>query len=106
MYINFSGNLKNSHGQYSDNQISRCKITGSVGKGIEEMFQLNIVNKFVSTAKSSKYTDKNSISKFLATYAGERLFCRVRNRQFKGFENFRNVVDVKKNANEANEIFY
>ena len=75
---------------------------------LKKCFSWILLTSFFQLPKSSKYTDKNSISKFVTIYAGERLFYRVKNRQFKGFENFMNVVDMKKpeeNANEANEIF-
>ena len=71
----FSANLKNSHGQYSDNQVARCsRITGSLGKSVEEVFQHNIIDRHISSSKSSTFSDNINMSKFLHIYLKENLF--------------------------------
>jgi hypothetical protein len=58
-HILILANLKNCHGQYSDNQISRCrKIGGSLGKGVEEVFSHTIMDKYDHTSKTSFPTKK------------------------------------------------
>ena len=67
--------LKNSHGQYSDNQVARCsRITGSLGKSVEDVFQHNIIDRHMSSSKSSTFSDNINMSKFLHTYLKENLF--------------------------------
>ena len=67
----FSANLKNSHVQYSDRQVARCsRITES----LEEVFQHNIIDRHISSSKSSTFSDKSNMSKFLHTYLKENLF--------------------------------
>ena len=71
----FSANLKNSHVQYSDSQVARySRITGSQGKSVEEVCQHNIIDRHISSSKSSTFSDKNNMSKFLHTYLKENLF--------------------------------
>ena len=59
IHILILANLKNCHGQYSDNQISRCsKIGGSLGNGVEEVFSHTIMDKYGHTSKTSHFSDK------------------------------------------------
>jgi hypothetical protein len=91
--------LKNSHGQYSDNQVARCsRITGSLGKSVEELFQHNIIDRHISSSKSSTFSDNINMSKFLHTYLKENLFKKMKGRKFKGLENRINNICLKKPA--------
>ena len=78
LYILFSWQtigLKNSHGQYSENQVARCsRITGSLGKSVEDVFQHNIIDRHISSSKSSTFSDNINMSKFLHIYLKENLF--------------------------------
>ena len=95
----FSANLKNSHGQYSDNQVARCsRITGNLGKSVEEVFQHNIIDRHISSSKSSTFSDNINMSKFIHTYLKENLFQKMKGRKFKGLENLMNNICLKKPA--------
>ena len=92
-----SANLKNSHGQYSDNQVARCsRIIGSLGKSVEEVFQHNIIDRHFSSSKSSTFFDNINMSKFLHTYLKEKLFQKMKGRKFKGLGNLMNIICLKK----------
>ncbi|XP_076080098.1 uncharacterized protein LOC143050878 [Mytilus galloprovincialis] len=92
----FKTNLKNFHGQYSDSQISRCsKIAGSLGKGIEEVFQTAIIDKYVHKSKSNSYNNSKGIAKFVNTYMKEDLFQKIKHRRHTGYENFKKIINVK-----------
>jgi hypothetical protein len=95
----FSANLKNSHGQYSDNQVVPCsRITGSLGKSVEELFQHNIIDRHISSSKSSTFSDNINMSKFLHKYLKENFYKKMKGRKFKGLENFMNNICLKKPA--------
>ena len=65
IHILILASLKNCHGQYFDNQISRCsKIGGSLGKGVEEVFSHTIMDKYGHTSKTSDFSDKKNVSFF------------------------------------------
>lgn len=54
IWLMSSANLKNSHGQYTETQVSRCsKIVGSVGKAIEEILQVNVIQDYIPRSPSS-----------------------------------------------------
>ena len=90
--VYFAENLKNCQGQYSDSQVARCsRITGSLGKSIEEIFATVIMDKFVSTSKASELSLKKNLFKFIQIYGKENLFHKFKGRHFKDFENFMNV---------------
>ena len=99
LFTLFSANLKNSHGQYSDNQVVPCsRITGSLGKSVEELFQHNIIDRHISSSKSSTFSDNINMSKCLHKYLKENLFKKMKGRKFKGLENFMNNICLKKPA--------
>ena len=86
-----SANRKNSHDQYSHNQVARSsRIIGSLGKSVEEVFQHNIIDRHISSSKSSTFSDNINMSKFLHTYLKENLFQKMKGRKFKGLENLMN----------------
>lgn len=94
MYI--IANLKNSHGQYTDVQVSRCShLVGSVGKSIEDIFQSEIVQDFIPRPTTSDGSSKPKMKKFIDEYSGENLFEDIGERHHTGFENFEHKICVK-----------
>ena len=93
----FSANLKNSHVQYSDSQVARySRITGIQGKSVEEVCQHNIIDRYISSSKSSTFSDKSNMSTFLHTYLKENLFKKKKGRKCKGLDNLMNNICLKK----------
>ena len=93
----FSANLKNSHVQYSDSQVARySRIIGSQGKSVEEVCQHTIIDRHISSSKSSTLSDKSNMSKLPHTYLKENLFKKRKGRKFKGLENLMNNICLKK----------
>ena len=97
IHILILANLKNCHGQYSDNQISRCsKIGGSLGKGVEEVFSHTIMDKYGHISKTCDFSDKKNVQKFILLYKNEHLFQKNNTVRFhKGFEEVTNIIHVK-----------
>jgi hypothetical protein len=77
--------------------VVRCSsITGSLGKSVEELFQHNIIDRHISSSKSSTFSDNINMSKFLHTYLKGNLFQKIKGRKFKGLENLINNICLKK----------
>ncbi|XP_048736103.2 uncharacterized protein LOC125651518 [Ostrea edulis] len=91
----FKSNLKNSHGQYTDAQVSRCShLVGSVGKSIEDIFQSDIIQDYIPKATTTDGSSRPKIKKFIDEYSGENLFEDDGERHHTGFENFEHKVGV------------
>lgn len=97
-----TANLKNSHGQYTETHVSRCsKIVGSVGKAIEEIFQVNVIQYFIPRSPSSDVSSKAKLKKFIEEYGIEDLFVdKGDERHHTGFNDFRHNILVKKKSRE------
>lgn len=66
IYFILTANLKNSHGQYTETQVSRCsKIVGSVGKAIEEILQVNVIQDYIPRSPSSDGSSKAKLKRNL-----------------------------------------
>ncbi|CAG2220040.1 unnamed protein product [Mytilus edulis] len=93
----FKSNLRNAYGQYSDRQVQRCsRLVGSLGKGIENIFETKIMHQYRRKAKSSRHSHKDSVQKFVKIYLPENLFDRNVRRHHPGFSGFNNAVVVSK----------
>ena len=95
IHILILASLKNCHGQYFDNQISRCsKIGGRLG--VEEVFSHTIMDKYGHTSRTSDFNDKNNVQKCILLYKNEHLFQKNNTVRFhKGFEEVINSIHVK-----------
>lgn len=98
IYFILTANLKNSHGQYTETQVSRCsKIVGSVGKAIEEILQVNVIQDYIPRSPSSDGSSKAKLKKFIEEYGMEDLFVdKGDERHHSGFNDFRHNISVKK----------
>nr|XP_022295009.1 uncharacterized protein LOC111105128 [Crassostrea virginica] len=95
----FKANLKNSHGQYTEENVSRCsKIVGSVGKAIEKIFEADFVKDYIPHTSASDGSSKAKLKKFIEEYGMEELFVNKGNERHKhhtGFNEFKHEFAVK-----------
>ena len=66
MILLFTDNLKNCHGQYTEDQVARCsRIVGSVGKSVEQVFVTDFLCDSEHVTKSKKAMNFASLKKFV-----------------------------------------
>ncbi|KAK3107427.1 hypothetical protein FSP39_014343 [Pinctada imbricata] len=87
-------NLKNCHGQYTEDQVARCsKIVGSIGKAVEQVFATDFLCDSEHFSISKKATNHVSLKKFVELYKPHDLFeTNDERRHHTRYDNFKNVI--------------
>lgn len=68
-------NFKNSHGQYTEENVSRCsKIVWSVGKAIEKIFEADFIKDYIPHTSASDGSSKAKLKKFIEEYMEWRIY--------------------------------
>ena len=81
--------MKHAHGHHNEQTIYRAgKIIGSVGKSLDEIFQLKITEADVKEEYTKRTSFKKEIEKFCTQYSEDRLFDNIPGRHHKSFPVF------------------
>ncbi|XP_052217447.1 uncharacterized protein LOC127835183 [Dreissena polymorpha] len=92
----FKTNLKRVKGQYTDSAVQRCSlISGTVGKGLEEKFMSQVMDKYIGRSKSAHAAHTRDLKKFVKLYKGERLFQCLPGRHHSSYEHFVHSIPLR-----------
>jgi hypothetical protein len=95
--LQFTDNLRNSHGQYSDKVVGRCsQLVGSLGKAVEAVYTAEVIRKQSYSAKTKRVNTKTSVINFVNEYQDDGLFHHVAGRRHSAFPDFRNQMTIDK----------